>query len=385
MKKILTIMLLGLVFLVGCSKEEPIKQEETNTVEVEEQVEVIQEQPTQKFKDVLNEPKEEPITVEEEKPTDKGYYEQLLIDTNEKEEQDRKMYEEDMELANILMSVCTSKLNNSTFRMETISTHTDLEGTQLDVIKEAKEKGHVLTDNRVEFYTHGEFDDRNAFFFALGAADYFSDNDKYGDEYILDYISLNSTSDWNDTVDVFLFESNSKNGDKSGYYKDSMTSGEAAKFLPKDIQSCLSSLLKLEIKSLEKDEELGLYKIKGTTKERIRLVEESGPFAIFDRKTWQMEDKDEEDIITRSDKGYYDLSIYDIKKVDVTCYLDIETETLIALKANYKTEDENTEVYLVVTDIGTTNAKKNNDNFMELVESLKLGQVSIRDNKIFEE
>ena len=47
------------------------------------------------------------------------------------------------------------------------------------MVQKAKEQGKVLTDSEVEFYTYGEFDERNTFFGVIGISRYYSDKEVY--------------------------------------------------------------------------------------------------------------------------------------------------------------------------------------------------------------
>ena len=98
---------------------------------------------------------------------------------------------------------------------------------------------------------------------------------------------------------------------------------------------------------------------------KIKLIEKSGLFTIINREDWHViGDKVK---LASSKEGYFDLSNYDTENVEVTCYIDKDTEILKAITARYETEDELTEVTVEIKDVGTTNADidpTNHENFL---------------------
>lgn len=368
LNKLLPIIMLS-VSLMGCGTKEVeqpiIETPEEPVVQEEQEIEVETDKDNESaFNDVLNTPKEEPVVEEKEEDTNTKYYEQLIIDKNEQDSKAKATQEENMKLANTLMGVCTDKLDNSTFIMEVVSKHTGVEGTSLEVVQNAKKEGYTITEEDLQLYTLGEFDGRNNLFVTTGYVNYLSDLDSYDNNFVVDGISVKSTSDWNDTVDAYLFESNIKDELKA-VFSQQMTKGVAARYWPKDIHACLVNFLQLNVTSIEEDTVDNVYVIKGTTKEKIKLIEKSGLFTIINREDWHViEDKVK---LASSKEGYFDLSNYDSENVEVTCYIDKDTEILKAITARYETEDELTEVTVEIKDVGTTNADidpTNHENFL---------------------
>lgn len=366
--KLLPIIMLS-VSLMGCGNKEVeqpiIETTEEPVVQEEQEIEVEEEKDKESaFNDVLNTPKEEPVVEEKEEDNNTKYYEQLIIDKNEQDSKDKATQEENMKLANTLMGVCTDKLDNSTFIMEVVSKHTGVEGTSLEIVQKAKKEDYTITEEDLQLYTLGKFDGRNNLFVTTGYVDYLSDLDSYDNNFVVDGISVKSTSDWNDTVDAYLFEANIKD-DLKAVFSQQMTKGVAARYWPKDIHACLVNFLQLNVTSIEEDNVDNVYVIKGTTKEKIKLIEKSGLFTIINREDWHViEDKVK---LASSKEGYFDLSNYDSENVEVTCYIDKDTEILKAITARYETEDELTEVTVEIKDVGTTNADidpTNHENFL---------------------
>lgn len=368
LNKLLPIIILS-VSLMGCGNKEVeqpiIETTEAPVVQEEQELEVEEEKDKgSAFNDVLNTPKKEPVVEEKEEDNNTKYYEQLIIDKNEQDSKDKATQEENMKLANDLMGVCTDKLDNSTFIMEVVSKHTGVEETSLEIVQNAKKEGHTITEEDLQLYTLGKFDGRNNLFVTTGYVNYLSDLDSYDNNFVVDGISVKSTSDWNDTVDAYLFETNIKD-DIKAVFNQQMSKGVAARYWPKDIHACLVNFLQLNVTSIEEDTVENVYVIKGTTKEKIKLIEKSGLFTIINREDWHViGDKVK---LASSKEGYFDLSNYDTENVEVTCYIDKDTEILKAITARYETEDELTEVTVEIKDVGITNADidpTNHENFL---------------------
>ncbi len=272
------------------------------------------------------------------------YYTELLQnDTQAKQDAENKRAA-DLELADIMLRECTKKLSNCTID---ITATTSYKCGDLD--KQETYAGGVPTNGVYEVATELCFADNASQLSCKQDKNLYRDKNLVGQKsYTL--VAQTTTSDnWSDKMNFLMYYVIEDEGDIPPFaIKDEMTKGEVYKYISKDVRSCLSRFLSIDVEDIEEKD--GNYVITGKTKDIFVIVDEMGGNAITNNATW-VNNKGQKNAGLMNTTG-----VLVKHKNDVTLYIDKATETLVAIEAKSENSlnEEETIMQGVVKNVGTT-------------------------------